>query len=121
LTDQISLREYIDMRFTAQDKAVAAALASAERAVAKSDLATEKRFESVNEFRATLADSARLLMPRLEAEQVIRAISDKVEVLTTRLNARDDRGQGSSAIVAYIIAAVAVVTSILTVVFIARK
>lgn len=104
-SDRVSLREYVDNRFEAQDKAVAAALAAqekavtaalaaADRAVAKAEAASERRFESINEFRGALADSARLLMPRSEAEQQMRAMTDKIDDVTNRVNARDDRGRG---------------------------
>jgi hypothetical protein len=42
----------------AAKEAVQAALVSAEKAVGKAEVATEKRFESVNEFRAQLSDQA---------------------------------------------------------------
>src|SRR6185369_5329462 len=48
----------------AAEKAVAIAMASADRAVLKAEAAAEKRFEGVNEFRATLSDQAVRLMPR---------------------------------------------------------
>ena len=43
-------------RFHAMKVAIDAALAAADRAVNKAEQSTEKRFEGVNEFRATLAD-----------------------------------------------------------------
>ena len=94
--DSVSLREYMDTRFEAQDKAVSAALSAADRAVAKAEMATEKRFDSVNEFRGALADSARLLMPRAECEQSFKVQSDKLASLESRVNARDERGSGES-------------------------
>ena len=90
----ISLREYVDIRFDAQEKAVNAALAAADRAVAKAESSAERRFESVNEFRSTLADSARLLMPRAESEQAIKSLGDKIDSLTSRFNTREDQGSG---------------------------
>ena len=89
----ISLREYVDIRFDAQEKAVNAALAAADRAVNKAEVASEKRFENMNEFRGALADSARLLMPRAEVEQSLKVLSNKVDMLEHRVNSRDDRGQ----------------------------
>lgn len=53
-----------EQRFQAQEKAVIAAMLSADRAVAKAEAASEKRFESVNEFRGTLSDQVRLFIPR---------------------------------------------------------
>jgi hypothetical protein len=121
--DKVSLREYVDGRFEAQDKAVAAALAAqekavtaalaaADRAVAKAEAASEKRFESVNEFRGALADSARLLMPRAEAEQLFRAMAEKIDEVTSRVNARDNQGRGLSHGWMVLVAAVGLVATI---------
>jgi len=101
-SDDVSLREYVDTRFeaqreavaaalAAQEKAVAAALAAADRAVAKAETAAEKRFESVNEFRSALADNFRTLMPRAEAEAAMKTVNEKIDILTSRVNARDER------------------------------
>ena len=57
------------------------ALASADKASLKADSATEKRFEGVNEFRATLSDQAARLIPRAEVEQIIKGVNDKVDDL----------------------------------------
>lgn len=71
-------------RFDAQEKAVNAALAAAERAVGKAEAAAEKRFDSVNEFRAQLADQARDFMPRKEFEVQYGALAARVDALTNR-------------------------------------
>lgn len=122
-SDRVSLRQYVDTRFEAQDKAVAAALAAqekavtaalaaADRAVAKAETASEKRFESINEFRGALADSARLLMPRSEAEQSFRSMTEKLDELTTRVNARDERGRGLSQGWLFLVAAIGLVATV---------
>ena len=92
----ISLREYVDIRFEAQEKATATALSNADRAVTKAETATEKRFESVNEFRAALADSARDLMPRQEAERALKVLEDKYGVLERRVNNSESRTGGAT-------------------------
>ena len=90
--DEVRLREYVDIRFNAQEKAVeaalaaqekavAAALAAADRAVAKAERAAEARFESVNEFRGTLTDQAATFLPRREYENAHTAVVEKVEAL----------------------------------------
>jgi hypothetical protein len=53
-----------EQRFTDSAKAVDAALAAAKEAVIKAETATEKRFESVNEFRQTLSDQTRHFITR---------------------------------------------------------
>lgn len=51
---------------------------SIKEAVSKAEVASEKRFEGVNEFRATLADQQRTLIPRMEAEALMRALAEKI-------------------------------------------
>jgi hypothetical protein len=69
----------IELGFSAQKSAVDAALAAADRAVIKAELAAEKRFESVNEFRGTLEDQQNTLMPRAEAVAEIKGINAKLD------------------------------------------
>jgi hypothetical protein len=118
-SNDVSLREYVDIRFKAQEEAVNAALAAADRAVAKAESAADKRFESVNEFRASLNDQARMLMPRAEAEQLQRTLNEKldaqnakVDALTVRVSANEDRGKGVSATWILLIALIGVLTSV---------
>jgi len=67
--------------FTAQKLSVDAALAAADRAVNKAEVASEKRFEGVNEFRGTLQDQQRTLMPRAEAEFADRVLAEKMDAM----------------------------------------
>ena len=53
-------------RFEAQEKAVNAALAAADRAVVKAETAAEKLFDAVNEFRAQLKDQNATFLSRAE-------------------------------------------------------
>jgi len=112
--ETVSLREYVDTRFAAQESAVQAALASAEKAVVKAESAAERRFDSVNEFRATLADQARLLMPRAEAESAMKSLTEKLDALQMRVNARDDRGRGMGDIWGYIVGAVGILALVIS-------
>jgi len=108
----ISLREYVDIRFDAQEKAVQSALASADRAVAKAESASDKRFDGVNEFRSSLNDQTRTLMPRAEYEQAMRAMNEKIDILTARVNTRDDRGRGIGDFAGWIVAVAGVLLAI---------
>jgi hypothetical protein len=128
VTDEISLREYVDERFGAQEKAVgaalaaaekavAAALAAADRAVAKAEAASERRFDSVNEFRAALDDNARRLLPRAEAEARLKGMEEKLDLLTARVNAREERGRGAGEMWGFIVGGVGVLIAIISVVF----
>ncbi len=113
------LRRLLDERYATQTKALDAAFASAERAVQtareaqdratqKAEIATEKRFESVNEFRAQLTDQAATFMSRSESDarradynSRIAALAEKLEAETSRiaeveirLTSRMDLNQG---------------------------
>jgi len=68
-------------RFRAQKELSSLALDSAQRAITKAEGAVEKRFDAVNEFRATLADQQRSLMPRLEAERWFNTLTDDIRML----------------------------------------
>jgi hypothetical protein len=73
--------EALSAAFTAQQNAVNAALTAADRAVLKAESASEKRFDAVNEFRASLADQSRLLMPRAESEQASKTLKEQMDKL----------------------------------------
>jgi len=79
--DHISLKTYVDQKFELSEKAVQAALAAQKEAIIKAENATERRFESVNEFRNTLADQQRNLMPRSESEIVVKGLNDRIQIL----------------------------------------
>jgi hypothetical protein len=66
-------------RFEAMDAKTGLALASSKDAVVKAEVATEKRFDSVNEFRETLRDQATTLLPREEAAARFKSMEEKVD------------------------------------------
>lgn len=92
---------------TAAERAVATALLSAEKAVAKAEVAADKRFESVNEFRAQLADQANTFLSRSEALTTISAVrteaeggfrrnQERIQELADRINTAEGNRSGSS-------------------------
>jgi len=97
ILQQMDLR--YQQRFDAQTKAVDSAL-----------VATERRFEGVNEFRKTLADQARDLMPRLEAEQRMGQLADEIAAL------RGTSRAGASALLGWIVGAIGLVTGVIAIV-----
>ena len=105
-------RTAVEAAFVAERDARHAALMAAKDALAKAELATEKRFESVNEFRATLSDQARELMPRNEAQTLINALSTKLNDLNDRLNRREGTGSGMEKSWAALIAVVGIVIAL---------
>jgi len=96
---------------TAAEKAVAAALASSDKATDKAEIAQKGINASQNEFRATLRDQALTFMPRAETESLVRELrglitaqSETISELRSRLDigppslgvlqARSDQSQG---------------------------
>lgn len=73
-----SFKEQMTAQLQAQKDQVMLAMLSAREAVSKAEAASEKRFEGVNEFRATLADQQRTLIPRSEAEALLRGLAEKI-------------------------------------------
>lgn len=124
VTDQ---KEAVAAALAAQEKATAAALDAAQRATVKAETAAERRFEAQNEFRGQLSDQAATFLPRREYDQAHIALVDKVDaldkriteqltVINSRLDLTQGRGSGTASTVAYVIAAVGVVATIISVV-----
>jgi len=124
--DSVSLKEYFDSEidnikllikngFQESKDAVRAALDSQKEAVLKSEAASEKRFSSVNEFRNTLSDQQRNLMPRNEVDILIKAINEKIDALNLTTITRQSKdvgkmeGMGIIAIVAGIVSTIIVI------------
>jgi hypothetical protein len=67
-------------RFEAQSKAIEAAFNSAKEAATKVATASEKRFESVNEFRAQQQDLIANFITRTETEQRMEAMRAQLQL-----------------------------------------
>ncbi len=94
LKEAIALQdEHNKERFATAKEAVQAALAAADKALQKAETASEKRFEGVNEFRATLSDQAAMLLPRAEYNAQHAALVDKVTELTDRVSVIETGGR----------------------------
>lgn len=115
-TEFASLRNELHSSLLALKEAVAQGMASADRAVSKAEVASEKRFEGVNEFRAQLGDSQRTLMPRAEAENRLNMLSDKVGVLEGFRTEVLSRGTGTKEGYGWAIGIVGVVLTVVTIV-----
>lgn len=73
-----ALKEAFSQQISHQKEMTAQALASADKAVLKAEVAAEKRFESVNEFRATLSDQQSQLATKTEVNLRFKALEDRV-------------------------------------------
>lgn len=105
-----------EQRFVDSQTAVAAALAAVKlggdaqltatkEAVSKAEIASDKRFEGVNEFRAALADQQRTLMPRQEAELRFNAIDAHLSKLDAGSSERRGHVTGGRELWAWIVGA----------------
>lgn len=77
----VAQKEALTVALTAAEKKAEAAMASADRAVLKAETATERRFESVNEFRQTLTDQQVTFLPKGEAKALFDGLADKIEIV----------------------------------------
>lgn len=108
-----TFKEHVDQRFLDQQKAVDAALTAADRATAKAEVASEKRFDAVNEFRAQLSDQANTFMPRNEAQVALGALADKLDLQAARLDKLEGRSSGIGWVGALVAGGVAILGTII--------
>jgi tetrahydromethanopterin S-methyltransferase subunit G len=92
----VSLKEHLESRINALEKQVLAAMDASEKAISKAELAAEKRFEGVNEFRNSLDDSNKLNARQTEVDHRFNSMNEKVERLTKEMDSQRDvsRGRG---------------------------
>lgn len=102
-------------RKESQEVAVRAAIDAAEKATIKAESATEKRFESVNEFRAQLTDQAATFVTRTEFDLQRLNYTEKIEDLTKRINRSEGKGAGLNAAWVYLLAGVAALGTIVSI------
>ncbi len=76
-----------EQRFAEQKSAVDAALDAASRAVEKAEIAANKRFEGVNEFRGALADQQANLIQRSEVQVMFNALTEKQQASEKKVDA----------------------------------
>lgn len=88
-----SLRDAFDREIGHQKDMTAQALASADKAVMKAEDAAQRRFESVNEFRATLSDQQRDLVTKTEVSLRFTALEDRINNLVA--DAREVKGRST--------------------------
>lgn len=115
-----SMRDELDrryqQRFIAQEQAVQAALTSAKDAVHKAEMASEKRFEGVNEFRATLSDQASTFISRTEVDQRMKGIDEKVDIIMGRMDRLEGRSGGMDASFVKLVSMVAMAGAIIAII-----
>lgn len=114
LTNMIdALRDNFQGQIISTKEQLAAAMAAQEKAVQKAENATEKRFDSVNEFRQQLNDQALRFMPRTESDAYARSASEKIDLIQSRMDRLEGRTGGYASAGTIIAGAISVVTAII--------
>jgi hypothetical protein len=118
-SDDVSLREYVDMRFKeqreyvdsrfeSQGKAVSAALAAQEKAVSVAEANSEKWRASANEWRGAMNDRESSFVKVGEFQLVLTQLKEIREVLSTSTG----RGQGRSDVWGWVAAGIVALLAI---------
>jgi predicted nucleotide-binding protein (sugar kinase/HSP70/actin superfamily) len=135
-TEVISVKDFLEEKINAQkdfmvqilkerDERLAQKFESLAMAINKAEMATEKRFESVNEFRATLTDQQKTFLTSSEyksAHQNLvdlvstsgKNLSDNILSQKERIDKLDNIKQGGQNLWVLIIGIVAIATSMLS-------
>ena len=108
----VAAEKAISAALSAADRSVQNALGAASAAVTKSDQSTEKRFETVDAIRLTLADAQTKLMPRIESEARLQSVAEKVADLSTRFENVVGRNAGHASSQATLITLLAIGVSV---------
>ena len=85
-----------------------------DKAIQKADSATEKRFDAVNEFRNTLSDQQRTLMPRQEYESTHASLTQMMLGIEKRVDKNENVKEGGSLVWAYVIGGAGFVTGLVS-------
>lgn len=102
----------LSTKIDAQAAQVGLALAAADKAVTKAEIATEKRFESVNEFRQTLSDQTKTFIARVEFEVVRDSHAGQITELASRLDKLEGKGIGLNAGWVYLVGGLTVAAAL---------
>lgn len=93
----------VNAALAAQEKAVSAAAEASEKAIAKAETAQHGVNERGNEFRKSLDDYTKIMMPRVEADGRFKELidrADRISVLVEELRRAESRGEGGTGAVA---------------------
>jgi len=76
-----SQRVAMQTNLVAAERAVATALLNVEKAVGKAEIAADKRFDSMNEFREQLNNQAGTFVTRTESDAAINRNTERIQAL----------------------------------------
>ena len=106
------LKEHSDKIQAEKDKALSAALSSAEKAVQKAEENAERWRANANEWRGAMNDKDRLLVTRPEFETYKSGVSAALQVEKQRADIDQGKGQGLNAGWIILVGAVGLIATI---------
>lgn len=86
----LAYRTGLEAQFSHVEQLFNQAKTASQQAIDKAEAANAAKFQSVNEFRATLSDQADRMMPRVESEARHSATAEKMEALAHQCSQRFD-------------------------------
>ena len=101
---EVSLKEYFESRLTDLKTYVETKFDSTKEAVTKAENATEKRFESVNEFRETLNTQQKTFVTRVESDVQTEGLKARLKLLEDAAALKTGEGKGAQNLWAVILA-----------------
>ena len=108
------VKEYLSDKIQSQKEMVKITMMASKEAVHKAEMANERRFESVNEFRGQLKDHAATLMPRAEVQLLIDSLNKNIAENRTHIQTQLGANQGKQEVrssfkdyIGYILAGIA--------------
>lgn len=108
----VAQKEAINAALVSAKDALTAALTSAEKAIAKAEDANEKRFQSVNEFRAQLGDQQKTFVVKSEVDYRFETVNIKLDEVAVWRRTVDAALTAASSKSGLIYAALALVISL---------
>lgn len=90
-----TLKEHLEDRVTALKERLDERHKAQMEAIAKAEVAGEKRFDSVNEFRGQLTDQAATFVTRKELEAIVGSVESSLSDLKTRVDTSQGQATGA--------------------------
>jgi hypothetical protein len=108
---RITLREYIDLRFSNLEKELLTYQCSNDVNLKAAHASMDKRLEAMNEFRATITDSSNKYFTKAEHEAWKEKIEQELQLLRDFKLTIDTKASSRSVTTGYIISGIAILIS----------
>lgn len=110
-------KKAVDAALAAAEKAVAAAMAASEKAISKAETAATARADASNEIRAAMIDQQAHFARKEQVDMQFAGLTLRVDVVEKSQASAKDKTIGAGQLWATIVAVVAAVATIITIIF----